>query len=722
MPRAQMVQTSFSSGVQDPLLAGRVDLKHYYEGLKTGENILPMLQGGFSRRPGSAYLGTVPGDGRLEAFAFNSEQLYCIYFGDSEVRVFRPGIGLVATIASPWPLSVAHELGIAQAADTMIICHEDYAPRKLVRGATHSDWSISNYELRNIPLGDYLDADSPVLTAEIHTLTFTSTATTGDDWQSGDHFRLQIARDFESQRIYWTSNTNLLAKRIKRAVVGVLTGERDAIADSTNIVAYTFATAYQGGKVRVKAARIQGLTGDGVTVDASAYPVVTITLDDGDADAYQEVTITQVETAATNATVTSVLTQEGARRREPVFSATRGWPKFPMFYEGRLWFGGCKSLPQAVFATVSNDYSNMGLGDSLDDDGIFFLLDTDQVNAVTGLVPGRNLIILTTGSEHVILDKPVTPGTAFAPVQTDYGSLPIKPALLEGAAIFAHKRGKQLMEMVFFWQEDAYTAKSVSLLSQHLIRQPRQMAAQKGTSQDTANYLFTINGDGTIACMLSSRAQEVAAWSIWDTAGSYKSVCVVEEELFVLVQRTINGAARFHVEQFATNLHTDSAVLKSLPPETSVVTGLDHLEGETVKVRADGDVLFPDAQVVGGQIALPRTAELVEVGINYIPLAESMPPAPNFGGGPSLMATKRITWVKLLVNQSRGLRINGDNIPDRQTDVDPLDTPPPERTGVIEHRPTNSRWELLPTVTITQTDPHPMRVLAATYEVEVNER
>jgi hypothetical protein len=704
MARVSTYQTAFTSGALDPLLAGRVDVKHYNEGMRQAVNVVARIQGGFSRRPGTVYKATVE-DGRIEGFAFNTEQTYVIHFGDEELTIFKDGV-LQSTEVSPWPLGIVFELGITQSADTMIICHEDYQPRKLVRGATDVDWTLSTVTLENIPLGDFNDADSPSKTAEIYTLTFS----TSPAWRQGDSFTLKLADKYESAKIAWAADEPTLAARIRTAIKDMLFGRYQV---GSQYLPYPRVTV----PVFAPQARIQGLTGAGVSVDASAYPVVTVTLDDGDADAYTELSVTGI-TVAASATLTAALTQAGATRREPVFSAARGWPKYPAFFEGRLWLGGCKAYPQAVFGSVTNSYYDMGLGDSLDDEGIFIVLDTDQVNAVTGLIPGRKLQVMTTGGEHVFPASPVTPQTAYCPQQTDFGSLPIKPAMMEGSAVFAHSRGKQLMEMNYNWQEDAYNTRSVSLLSQHLIKTPIQMAAVKGTSLDTSNYLYVVNADGTMAVMLSSKAQETAAWTPWETNGLFKSVCVIEEEVYALVQRDIGGTV-YYLEQFATNVYTDAASLQTVSGAT-VISDLDHLDGQVVKVLTDGATLFPDETVVSGEITLEEGPQTVEVGLNFIPIVETMPPAIPFGDGMSLMNDQRITHIRLMVNETRALTVGGQAVPDRRTDVDPLDLVPGLRTEVIEVRPANNGWQRLPTVIISQTEPQPMTVLAVALRVEAN--
>ncbi len=50
------IQTNFTSGELDPLVAGRHDVKHYYNGAEKLRNVLVLPQGGAKLRPGLEYV------------------------------------------------------------------------------------------------------------------------------------------------------------------------------------------------------------------------------------------------------------------------------------------------------------------------------------------------------------------------------------------------------------------------------------------------------------------------------------------------------------------------------------------------------------------------------------------------------------------------------------------------------------------------------------------
>jgi len=149
---------------------------------------------------------------------------------------------------------------------------------------------------------------------------------------------------------------------------------------------------------------------------------------------------------------------------------------------------------------------------------------------------------------------------------------------------------------------------------------------------------------------------------------------------------------------------------------SATVTGLDHLEGETVKVKLGGAVQA-DATVASGQITLARTptAEAVEVGLEFNPTIKTMPVNSNYGDGPILNREKRIVRATIDRYQSLGIFVNGERIPDRQLDTDTFDAVPSPSDDVTElylHG-----WSKKAQVTITQDDPVPLTILAIDLEV-----
>ena len=558
MPKVISLQTSFNSGVLDPRLASRTDLKHFYQGAEEATNVITMPQGGVKRRPGFKYVATINAEARLAAFAFNVEQTYLLVFTNLSVAVYKDGAHQ-ANVTTPYTTAQLFELQWTQSADTMILVHEDHAPRKFVRGASHTSWTLSTITLSNVPQFDF---------------------------------------------------------------------------------------------------------GSGA---------------------------------------------------EDVWSATRGYPKSATFYQGRLWFGGSGQRPQTIWGSKTNDFFNFDDGTALDDEGIDVTLDTDQVNAITAVYAGRHLNIFTTGGEFSIQDSPITPAKVAVRRETLFGSSSIPPKMIDGSVIFIDRTGKSVREFLFSYNEDAYTSGTVSLLASHLLNSPVDMDVSKGTSSDDANYLYFVNGDGTMAVFNTLRAQEVSGWTKWETTGEIESVSVVVDEVYVIVKRTIDSSVVRYLEQLDVDSYTDANKTVTLGSPGTSVTGLAHLNGEACRVRADG-AIRDDATPSGGSITLTEDGTVVEVGLNYTSTIKTMPVNMDFEDGPTLTRRKRIIKVVPNLYESLGISINGDRFIDRNFGMT-LGSAPTPFTGIREMYLLG--WTDLAQVEITQTDPTPMTILGLGVEVEV---
>ena len=187
---------------------------------------------------------------------------------------------------------------------------------------------------------------------------------------------------------------------------------------------------------------------------------------------------------------------------------------------------------------------------------------------------------------------------------------------------------------------------------------------------------------------------------------------VVSDQLYLLVERVVDGNTVYYIEREDNTALTDSALIQTV--NSDVVTGLSHLEGETVIAKADGSFMG-EFTVSGGQITLQRTAVTVEVGLAYTPLIRTMPLNIGLQNGPNAASKKRIVRAALLLHESNGIIVNGQRLADKTIGVNQFDPPEPN-TGL--ERITLLGWSLEADVTITQTTPFNMNILSIALEVK----
>ena len=158
--RIVQFQTNFSSGEIDPLLRARTDLAQYQNGLETAKNVIVQPQGGIRRRDGLKFIHDFTGftDFKIIPFEFSVNDSYTLVFVNQRIYIFKAGVlqtninasGNDYLAATAITGAMLDEINYTQAVDTLILCHEDLEPQRLVRIADTS-WSIAALPITNIP-------------------------------------------------------------------------------------------------------------------------------------------------------------------------------------------------------------------------------------------------------------------------------------------------------------------------------------------------------------------------------------------------------------------------------------------------------------------------------------------------------------------------------------------------------------------------------------------
>ena len=366
----------------------------------------------------------------------------------------------------------------------------------------------------------------------------------------------------------------------------------------------------------------------------------------------KDVEITSVASAVSAlATVkeTLVSTVASVDWEEQSFSAVRGWPVSVCFHQDRMVIGGSRDLPNRLWMSKSSDLFNFDLATGLDDEAIEFAILSDQVNAVRAVFSGRHLQVFTSGAEWMVTGSPLSPGNIQLTRQTQVGSpvdRTVPPRNVDGATLFAPRDGVALREFLFADVEQAYQSADLGLLAHHLLDRPRDQ------DFDTVTRLFHIVMDnGKMATVTVYRAEQVTAWTVQETAGLFRSVAVTGSHVYVLIQRP----GGFHIEILDDTINVDAGLTGTSVTAKTTWTGLDHLEGETVKVVANGAPV-PDGVVAGGSVVLTDAATTVEIGLAYTHVIEPLPPVLDGGGKPG--GPVRLVAIVFRLYQTTSLRLD----------------------------------------------------------------
>jgi hypothetical protein len=628
MPRTTLALTSFVSGEFSPKMDGRTDFEKYSSGAKTLENFLVHPQGAATRRVGTQFIAEVKSSAaktRLIPFEFSTTQTYVLEFGNNYIRFFKDkgqilSGGSAYEISSPYLTAELFDIKFAQSADVMYITHPNHEVMKLSRTG-HTAWTLAEVEF----------TDGPYLATNTTTTTLTpASASVG-------------------------TGVNITAS----AVTGINGGTGFQTTDVGRII------SFNSGKAKITA--------------RTSTTVVVCTI-----------------TTAFASTAATAAFNLGA------FSDTTGHPSCVSFFEQRLVFAGTTDEPQTIFFSAAGDYENMTTGTNAAD-AMVYTIAANQVNAIRYMKAVRTLVVGTTGGEYTVsadgTDASITPTNITIKRQSSYGSANVDAIPAGNAILFLQKAKRKIRELQYNFDSDGYQAPDLTILNETVTDTGiNEMSYQ----QEPGSNIWCVRDDGVLACLTYQRSENVIAWSrhIFGGAfGSGRAVCesiasisgtLTEDEVWVIVKRTINGATKRYVECFSDFDfdETDANDFKFLDSHlsysgsaTTTLSGLAHLEGQTVSILADG-AAHANKTVSSGAITLDRSATKACVGLSYDSILQTMRIEGGAAEGTSQGKTKRISKVVLRLFETVGVKVgpsltNLETIPFRTTSSllsNPVDT------------------------------------------------
>ena len=410
---------------------------------------------------------------------------------------------------------------------------------------------------------------------------------------------------------------------------------------------------------------------------------------------------------STSGTITAETDVEGGSTEEDVISTTRGWPASGLFYQRRLWMTALRSRSATIIASKTEDFFNFDVGEALDSEAIDA---TGEFDPARFLIAERGLYLLTHAGEVTISGGNqgggLTPTNINLEVAARYGSTTVAPVSVGGRPMYVDRIARNIRQLGTD-EMGAPASQEVSILSQHLISSPVSMDVWRSADGD---YLFVVNDDGTIAALSINVDQGVAGWTKITTDGSFLEVAEVDDALYAVTSRNIDGSTTYFLEKFDAARYTDCGVYQT-GAAASTWSGHSHLNGESVKVRGDG-LTLNDATVSGGIVATTLDGSTwsptaVEAGLGFAVTVEPTPPQQG--------EFTSISKVTLDLFESRAVFVNGFRVRDYLPGVAITDAPSPLSTG-FRAMPVRG-WGDRQTVTITQTEPQPLTLRALDIEV-----
>lgn len=408
---------------------------------------------------------------------------------------------------------------------------------------------------------------------------------------------------------------------------------------------------------------------------------------------------------------------------------TAEYPGCTAYYQQRQIFGGSTGFPQTGWLSRTKGYLDFGVSSpALDDDSITLSMATREVNEIRHFIEVGELIALTSSGPFMVRggqDGTITPSAVSVKGQGKGGASFVPPLLVGSQALYVQEKGQQVRSLGYSFTNDQFSGTDLTIASAHLFsgRQIVEWVYQTVPF----SCVWAVRDDGVLLGLTYMPEQEVVAWHRHDTDGYVESVACVsegtEDAVYLIVRRTIQGQTKRYIERMHNRQFTaiedaffvDSGLTYDGAPATTF-SGLGHLEGETVSILADGNVMGQQV-VTGGQVVLQNPASVVHVGLPIISDAETL--AISVGSSSIRDKQKLINRLSLIVEESSGVWAGADAsnlFEHKQRENEPYDTPVTPFSGLFDIS-ISATWNKQGHAFIRQQDPLPISILSIIPEV-----
>lgn len=730
MGTASPIQTNFNGGELSPTVEGRVDINKYTNGCYRMRGFIPLVQGPARRRSGTRFVAEVKNSANrtwLVPFKFSDDVAFVLEFGDQYIRFYTNhgqllSGGLPYEVVTPYTAADltasdgTFRLWMEQSGDVIYIAHPSYALRKLTRLA-NTNWTLTEVELKGGPFIGVDPDETRTVYASAATgtgITLTASAAIFDASHVGALFLIESKlADAVPQ---WETGKTIGAAGVERRSDG-------NVYESLNA-----ATTGSVKPVHLEGSRYDGDAGVQWEYLHSGYGIVRITAVGGGGTTATADVVSRIPSQAVGAG------NPTTRWSHAEFSSARGYPSHVTFFRERLTLlRGTKA-----WLSVASDFENFANRDGADvtaDMAIAIDITSSEINDVAWVAPADQLLVGTVGNEFAIGEltssDPLGPANIQAKQQTAHGSRRVRPIRVNDSVLFVQKAGRKLRELRFTFESDSYATVDLTVLADHVTKgQIIQMAYQ----QEPHSIIWCACNNGELVGFTFNREQDVLGWHPHPIGGNgiVESVACIpspdgaRDELWMVVRRTINGQTKRYVEFMERDFITvegmekedaffvDSGLSYDGAPAT-IISGLDHLEGETVQVLVDG-ATHPDRTVTGGQITLQREGSKVHAGLKNEAKLTTMRIEAGAEMGTAQGKRKRITNVTLRLLDSRGgkIGVDGGQMDEimYRSSSDPMDAAPALFSGDTDPIPFPGGYETEGRITIEQDQPLPMTIVA----------
>jgi len=722
--------------------------------------------------------------------------------GESE-RVF--------TLTTPYLTAELEQLKFRQSNDIMYMSHRNHAPRKLSR-TDHDAWTLTVIDFepdQAFPTGVTVTQQGAAgSTTYRYRVTAVDEETAEESLVgTGSELTNSITGATQANPVVLTVTSHPFTDGEEVHISGVvgmteLNGRRFIVANqATNTIELqgedgTGHTAYSSGGDADVTFGIE--TTGNATLSSSNYNQITWTAPAGDIDIYNIYKednglygfIGSVDGAATlqfdDKNLSPDFEDTAPKLRQPISTATN-YPGAVGLHEQRSVWGNTDNKPLNAFLSQTSQFENMNVSSPTKaTDAITLRMVTGKGNEIRHFRSFRELLFVFTSGAVWTLgpgggSDGITPSSKQLKIQEYLSSTHVPPMTIKTTMLMVSGKASAGFEIHSIGEDinsgvaGNYVGSDLTVLSRHLFE--GFTIKEWAYIERPYRLILCVRSDGKIICMTYLNEHQIYAFSLWETDGTFESVCSVpegqEDTAYFVINRTINGSTVRNVEKLHTRQFTniedaffvdsgltfdgtdpqtisgataanpvvitatghnlvdgETITIKSVVGMTELnnkeytvanktantfelsgvdgtaytayssagtaqklyttVSGLDHLEGETVIALADGN-LTEGLTVTSGVVTLTNNFIKAHVGLTYQPLFESMP---TNSSSQTISKRKVVKSVIMRILDTRGIwaGTKEDNLQEYSTRSDELWGDPAKALSTIVRIPVSDDY------------------------------
>lgn len=736
------VQNALNSGELSPRLTMREDYERYANGLRTCRNMIPLPTGGVITQYGQQWIAQTK-DAALAyliPFEYSTIQAYMIEAGNLYFRFYRDGARIIDLSGNV--TTMVNSAGLIRvttsAAHGLTTNDYVYITNTVGTDEANGEWKVTVIAANQIDLqasafvNAYISGGAwnrpyqlttTYAVADIPTLKFA---------QSADTLYI-VHPTYAPRKLTLSSHTSWTL-----TLITFLDGPyMDANTTTTTLTPSVFAAGAAG---TLTASAVTGINNNAgwATTDVGRF----VRMQQATTWGYCLIT-SWTSTTVVNITVILTLTSVAAKSvwRLGSWSTTTGFPAAITIFEQRLSFGATRTEPQRIWLSTTGSYEDMTPsatgGTVATSDAVTYQLGSNKINAIQWLIGSQQLYIGTTGEEFTMVGATLEAVSAVNPPLvrsgTTEGSFNVQPVRIGSRVIFVQRSGRELRELMWNDGEQTLVSEELSLIADHFMRAPNYLITMIYQNKPNRT-VWLVRSDGALLAFCNYVVEKVRAWALMGSTGagglyqwvsSIPSVDLRDDQAWFIMKRTIGGVDKHFVEMQNQDMSVHCGLTYTGAPITSV-TGLSHLNGQTVKVVGDGAV-YDDQAVSRGGVTLAYgassgpAASSIQVGLAITPnpSGSTLEPAIKDQAGSTRNKLKHWASLSFEFEDTMGVTINGKTQVQYRKPSDPMDHVEPSFTGT--KKIANLGWSSTGQISWEQTLPLRATILGYSGELDIGD-